>query len=334
MSPVRNTSTDRFTLMRVLVTGGAGYLGSHLVDLLCDEGHDVRVLDDLSTGRLDNLRDRLDCLEFTRGSILDADIVDREVANSELVFHLAAAVGVSKIVRDPLTSIMTNTRGTEHVFEACARRGAKVVLASTSEVYGKTAKVPMHEDDDRVLGPTNVRRWSYSTAKAVDEHLAFAYAEEGLKFAIVRYFNSYGPRIDEQGYGSVVANFIRQAFAGGPLTVHGDGLQTRCFTYADDTVRGTYLAGFVPAAEGTVINLGTTRETSIRELAELVREVSGRDVEIETVRYEAYYGPGFEDTRRRVPDNRRAKEVLGWTPTVELEDGLGRVVKWWCEVHG
>lgn len=319
--------------MRVLVTGGAGYLGSHLVDALCDEGHEVVVLDDLSTGRIDNLAHRLDQIEFTDGTVLDAELVERHVAGADLVFHLAAAVGVRHIVQDPLKSLLTNTRGTEHVFASCAERGTKVVLASTSEVYGKTQKIPMCEDDDRVLGPTSVHRWSYSTAKAVDEHLALAYAAQGLPVAIVRYFNSYGPRIDERGYGSVIANFLRQAFSGGPLTVHGDGRQTRCFTYADDTVRGTFLAGFNTAADGTVINLGSMKETSILELAHLVRDASGCDVAVETVSYESYYGQGFEDTRRRVPDSRRAKELLGWEPTVELEDGLRRVVKWWREVN-
>lgn len=319
--------------MRVLVTGGAGYLGSHLVDALCDEGHEVAVLDDLSTGRIDNLSHRLDEVEFTNGTILDAELVDRQIASADLVFHLAAAVGVRNIVADPLNSLLINTRGTENVLASCAARGTKVVLASTSEVYGKTTKFPMSEDDDRVLGPTSIHRWSYSTAKAVDEHLALAHAELGLPVAIVRYFNSYGPRIDERGYGSVIANFLRQAFAGDPLTVHGSGLQSRCFTYVDDTVRGTFLAGFTPEAEGKVINLGTSRETSILELADLVREATGLDVPVESVSYESYYGAGFEDTNRRVPDIRRAKEILDWEPTVDLEDGLRRLVKWWREAN-
>ncbi|MGH9189141.1 MAG: NAD-dependent epimerase/dehydratase family protein, partial [Acidimicrobiales bacterium] len=235
--------------MRVLVTGGAGYIGSHLVDALCDDGHEVAVLDNLSTGRIGNLSGRLDQVRFLQGSILDASLVMSEVEKSQLVFHLAAAVGVRHIVDDPLQSLLVNTQGTHNVMAACFRHWRKIVFASTSEVYGKAAKVPMREDDDRILGPTTVHRWSYATAKAIDEHLALAYAALGLPVVIVRYFNSYGPRLDERGYGSVVANFLRHSLAGSPLPVHGDGSQTRCFCYVDDTVRGTFLAGFTPGAE-------------------------------------------------------------------------------------
>ena len=319
--------------MRVLVTGGAGYIGSHLVDALCDDGHEVRVLDDMSTGRASNLEHRLDKIRLVNGSILDAELVDHEVEHAEMVFHLAAAVGVRHIVDDPLAAILTNTRGTEHVLAACFRYWRKVVVASTSEVYGKTPKVPMREGDDRVLGPTNVHRWSYSTAKAIDEHLALAYAAHRLPVVIVRYFNSYGPRIDERGYGSVVANFLRQALAGEPLTVHGDGSQSRCFTYITDTVRGTLLAGFTPEAEGLVFNLGSTREITIREMAEMIRAAVGSASEIAPTSYESYYGPGFEDTRRRVPDITRAREILAWEPEIELEDGLTRTIEWWQKTH-
>jgi UDP-glucose 4-epimerase len=319
--------------VRVLVTGGAGYIGSHLVDALCDEGHEVRVLDDLSTGKVDNVAQRLDDIHLVNGSVLDADLVDKEVEQAQLVFHLAAAVGVRHIVVDPLASILTNTRGTEHVLAACFRYWRKVLVASTSEVYGKTSKVPMQEDDDRVLGPTGVHRWSYSTAKAIDEHLAFAYAAHGLPIVVVRYFNSYGPRLDEKGYGSVVANFLRQALAGEPLTVHGDGHQSRCFTYIDDTVRGTLLAGFTPEAEGSVFNLGTMREITIREMAEMIRAAVGSSSPIQPTPYESYYGPGFEDTRRRVPDVTRAREILNWEPRVELEDGLAHTIEWWQKTH-
>jgi len=319
--------------MRVLVTGGAGYIGSHLVDALCDEGHEVRVLDNLSTGKASNLADRLDKVHLVNGSILDAPLVDQEVEQAQMVFHLAASVGVRHIVDDPLSSILVNTRGTEHVLSACFKFWRKVLVASTSEVYGKTAKVPMQEDDDRVLGPTTVDRWSYSTAKAIDEHLAFAYAANRLPVVIVRYFNSYGPRLDERGYGSVVANFLRQALSGDPITVHGDGGQSRCFTYVDDTVRGTMLAAFTPEAEGRVFNLGATRETTIRELAEMIKDAVGSNAPIQPTSYESYYGPGFEDTRRRVPDATRAREILDWTPEVKLEDGLARTIEWWQKTH-
>lgn len=319
--------------MRVLVTGGAGYIGSHLVDALLEERHEVRVIDNLTTGKVANLEHCLDQISLVNGSILEADLVESEVADAQLVFHLAAAVGVRHIVDDPLGSLLTNTRGTEHVLAACHRHWRKVVVASTSEVYGKTSKVPMSEDDDRVLGPTTVHRWSYSTAKAIDEHLAFAYAAHELPIVIVRYFNSYGPRLDERGYGSVVANFLRQALAGEALTVHGDGAQSRCFTYIDDTVRGTLLAGLTPEAEGMVFNLGSTRETTIRELAELIREAVGSSSEIVNTSYESYYGPGFEDTRRRIPDVTRAREILNWEPAVSLEDGLARTIDWWEKTH-
>jgi UDP-glucose 4-epimerase len=316
-------------LTRVLVTGGAGFIGSHLVEFLVDRGHEVTVLDALTTGKVDNLRDVADQTRLIRGSILDAELVDRCVARAELVFHLAAAVGVSHIVDDPLGSMIVNARGTEIVLAACLRRDRRVLLASTSEVYGHSTKVPMHEDDDRVLGPTSLHRWSYSTAKALDEHLAFAMAARGLRVSIVRYFNSYGPRLDPAGYGSVIANFLRQATQGEPITVHGDGAQTRCFTYVTDTVRGTARAGFSDAALGTVVNLGSTQETSMLELAQMVRDYVGSASEIRLTTYESYYGPGFADTRRRVPDVQRAREVLGWEPTVSLDEGLGLTYEWW-----
>lgn len=315
----------------VLVTGGAGFIGSHLVDRLRADGYEVTVLDDFSTGRRANLADREadDGVRVVEGSILDPKIVDELVTAHPLVFHLAAAVGVQNILADPIRSMLTNVRGTEHVFDAAMRSGSRVLLASTSEVYGKNPAVPFTETADRVLGPTSVQRWSYSTGKALDEHLALAYAERGLKVSIVRYFNSYGPRLDERGYGSVVARFIGQALAGRPLTVHGDGGQTRCFTFVTDTVDGTLRAGTQVASLGRVYNIGVDREITLRELAELIVRLTASSSKIELVPYEtAYPSSAFEDPRRRVPDIGRARTELGFAPSVTLEDGLARTIAW------
>ena len=317
--------------VRSLVTGGAGFIGSHLVDALVAEGAEVTVLDNLTTGRAANLDPHV---RLVPGSILDADLVDREIDAADEVFHLAAAVGVRYILDDPVGSLRTNIRGTENVLESCAQRGTPVLIASTSEVYGKSPCVPWREDDDRVLGSTSVPRWSYATAKAIDEHLGLAYAAAGLPVAIVRYFNSYGPRLDEKGYGSVVAKFMGQALSGQPLTVHGDGTQTRCFTYVADTVRGTLLAARSPSGRGNVFNLGTEQETTVRQLADLIIEVTGSASGVQPVTYESAYGGRFEDAPRRQPDTTRARTVLGWQPTVELRDGLDRTFTWWKATHG
>ena len=320
--------------MRILVTGGAGYIGSHLVDLLLRGDHEVSVIDNLSTGAIDNLAPMLDRIRFLNGSILDATLVSAEVERAQLVFHLAAAVGVRHIVDRPLDSIRVNTRGTEIVLECCFRYWRRALVASTSEVYGKTTTVPMSEDDDRVLGSTKVHRWAYSTSKALDEHLAFAYAALGLPISVVRYFNSYGPRLDSRGYGSVVASFIGKALAGEPILIHGDGSQTRSFTYIDDTTRGTFLAATSDAALGTVFNIGNPVETSILTLAERIRSLVGSSSEIRFVTYEDQFGPRFEDTDRRVPNVSRAKELLGWEPTIGLDDGLARTLEWWKTKRG
>jgi nucleoside-diphosphate-sugar epimerase len=314
----------------VLVTGGAGFVGSHLVDRLLDMGRAVTVLDNFTTGSERNLAGRNEHpgLRVVRGSVLDADVVDALVAQHPLVFHLAAAVGVGNIVADPLGGITTNVHGTENVFAAASRHDSRVLLASTSEVYGRSDKVPFREDGDRVLGPTSVHRWSYATAKALDEHIAFAYADRGVNISIVRYFNSYGPRIDERGYGSVIARFAAQALAGRPITVHGDGKQTRCFTFVSDTVDGTIRAGTMAEAIGGVFNIGSDREISILELARMIKSTLASPSEIVLEPYEAHYPKGFEDTRRRVPDVSKAKSDLGYVAQVPLDAGLGRTLDW------
>jgi len=314
--------------MRILVTGGAGFIGSHLVDRLLADGHQVTVLDNLSTGReanLAHLAARSD-LHFERGSVLEEPLVAALVSRADLVFHLAAAVGVGHVVRDPLWTLLTNTQGTELVLKHAAGRGVRLVFASSSEVYGISETLPFREDGPRVLGPTWIHRWGYSTSKALDEHLCFAYTDHGLPMSIVRYFNVYGPRLDPAGYGSVMARFLSQALAGEPLTVHGDGQQTRCFTYVSEAVDATVRAGTLPQALGQVYNVGSSFEIAIGDLAGLVRTVTGSRSEIVHLPYDQAYGPGFADTRRRVPDTTKAWHDLGWRATINLDAGLASLV--------
>ena len=320
--------------MRNLVTGGAGFIGSHLVDALLARGDEVCVLDNLSTGRTENIVHHLSDPKFTliTRSILEREVVAEAVEACDAVYHLAAAVGVKYIVTDPLRGIVTNVQGTENVLAAACAHRRKVVLASSSEVYGKSTNVPLREDDDRVLGPTTVNRWSYACCKAIDEHLALAYAAKGLPVVVLRFFNAYGPRIHPNGYGSVVAQFIRQALNGEPLTIHGDGQQTRCFTYVADTVRGVLAAGNTPEANGRVFNVGSTSEVTILALAHLIKALAGSSSEVTRVPHEDYYGRSYEDTRRRVPDNTRMGEILGVRPVVPLEEGL-RLTVAWCREH-
>ena len=319
--------------MRILVTGGAGYIGSHLVDRLVQLNHDVTVIDDLSTGNLTNLQAVHSDIRFVEATILDADIVDTLVAGADVVFHLAAAVGVGHIIEQPLRSLVINTKGAENVITACVKHDRKLLLASTSEIYGKTAKMPMSEDDDRVLGSTTIARWGYSTAKAIDEHLALAHAQHGLRMSIVRYFNSYGPRLDPRGYGSVVANLMRQAIDNEPLTVHGDGSQTRCFTYVDDTVEGTLRAALDLRGEGQIFNVGNDHETSIIDLATTIIAMTGSSSAVQHISYEQRFGKGFEDTKRRIPDVQRARTVLDFNAGISLQDGLQRTLAWWRATH-
>ena len=315
--------------MRILVTGGAGYIGSHLVDRLVHLNHEVTVIDDLSTGNLTNLQAVHSDIRFVEATILDADIVDTLVGDADVVFHLAAAVGVGHIIEQPLRSLVINTKGAENVITACVKHDRKLLLASTSEIYGKTAKMPMSEDDDRVLGSTTIARWGYSTAKAIDEHLALAHAQHGLRMSIVRYFNSYGPRLDPRGYGSVVANLMRQAIDNEPLTVHGDGSQTRCFTYVDDTVEGTLRAALDLRGEGQIFNVGNDHETSIIDLATAIIAMTGSSSAVQHISYEQRFGKGFEDTKRRIPDVQRARTVLDFNAGISLQDGLQRTLAWW-----
>jgi UDP-glucose 4-epimerase len=322
--------------MRILVTGGAGFIGSNLVDALMERDHEVTVLDNLSVGKVPNIEHHLesDRFHFVNGSILDTGTLERLVRQADQIYHLAAVVGVKYVVEDPLHAIITNVRGTENVLELAFKYWARTVVASSSEIYGKSTQVPLGEESDRLLGPTTVNRWSYSDAKAIDEYFALAYAQKGLPVSVVRYFNAYGPRLDPQGYGSVIAKFVTQALEGDPLTVYDNGRQTRCFTWVGDAVEGTLRAAASRQAAGQVFNIGSNRETSINELAELVLKLTGSDSEIIYMPYAAAYGAGFEETRRRVPDVSRAREDLGFDAQTGLEEGLRRTLAWFEQAGG
>ncbi len=319
--------------MRILVTGGAGFIGSNLVDVLMAQGHEVTVLDNLSVGKVASIDHHLesDHFHFVNDSILNLSTLERLVRQSDLIYHLAAVVGVKYVVKDPLNAIVTNVRGTENVLEMAFKYWVRTIVASSSEVYGKSTAVPLQEDDDRLLGPTSVGRWSYSDTKAIDEYFALAYARKGLPVSAVRYFNAYGPRLDPRGYGSVIARFLTQALQGEPLTAYEDGTQTRCFTFVDDTVRGTILAATAREAVGQVFNIGSNRETTVNQLAQLILHLTGSASEIVHLPASAAYGARFEETRRRVPDIQRARDVLGFTAQTPLEEGLRKTLDWFEE---
>jgi UDP-glucose 4-epimerase len=316
------------TAMRALVTGGAGFIGSHLADLLLEQGHSVIALDNLSTGRHQNIEHllRRTDFEFVLGSILNADLVDDCVSRSDVVFHLAAAVGVELIVERPLESLATNIRGSEIVFEKAHKHGAKVLVTSTSEIYGKNTSDRLGEEDDRILGSPLKSRWSYSEAKAIEEILAYTYyRQKGLPTFIVRLFNTVGPR-QTGHYGMVIPRFVSQAVRGEAVTVYGDGSQTRCFCYVGDVVRALVALVEHPEAVGRVFNIGGQGEVSMEELAQRVIERAGSDSKIRFVPYAEAYEEGFEDMQRRVPDTTRARELIGFSPTAGLDEIIDMVI--------
>jgi UDP-glucose 4-epimerase len=322
--------------MKVLITGGAGFIGSHLADGLLHEGAAVTVLDNLSTGYRTNVEHNLGSarFHFVEGDILDKEVMEPLIQQHDLVCHLAAIVGVRRVLADPLQSIVQSIGGTEIVLALARRYDRRVLFASSSEVYGKSARIPFAEDDDRLLGSTRFARWSYATAKALDEHLCLAYYAQGLPVSIVRYFNAYGPRMDAKGYASDVATFIGQALADQPLTIHHDGQQTRCFTYVTDTVRGTILAATRHEALGEVFNIGSQREISVLELARLVRQLTGSATEPVFVPYSEAFGASFEAVPRRVPDTSKAARLLGFRAVVPLEQGLRETIAWFQSCSG
>ncbi len=312
----------------ILITGGAGFIGSHLCELLVHNGHQVVAIDDLSTGRLENIQHLLPIpsFHFVRETITNSQVLDRLTSEADILVHLAAVVGVKLIVEDPVNTIATNIMGTEAVLTTANRYHCKVMLASTSEVYGKGYKVPFNEEDDCLIGPTSHSRWSYATSKAIDEFLGLAYYHQfGLPVVVMRFFNTVGPRQTGR-YGMVLPRFVRQALAGEPITIYGDGEQSRCFGDVADVIDAVVKLAYQPAAIGQVFNIGSTEEVTIRELAERVIAATGSQSKIVYVPYEEAYAPGFEDMRRRVPDLSKIHELIGYEPRNSLDDTLRRVI--------
>lgn len=314
--------------MKAFITGGAGFIGSHLAERLIADGHRVMVLDDLSTGAMDNIEHLVDHDQFDYriGSVHDRPLVGELVDRCDVTFHLAAAVGVRLIVEQPVHTIETNVHGTEVVLEAVARKGKKIVIASSSEVYGKGIKVPFAEDDDLTLGPTTHSRWAYACSKALDEWLALAYArEKKVPVIIARFFNTVGPRQTGR-YGMVIPTLAAQALRGDSITVYGTGEQSRCFAHVHDVVEALLRLIALPEAVGQVFNVGSDREISIKDLAGMIRDAAESQSPIVTVPYEEAYAEGFEDMQRRVPDVSKLARVTGYRPSTSLEQIIKDVV--------
>ncbi len=319
--------------MRALITGGAGFVGSHLAEHLLDQGHDVLVLDDLSTGSIENiahLKGRAG-FDYTIDTVSNGPLVAELIDRSDVVFHLAAAVGVKLIVEQPVRTIETNVHGTEVVLKHASKKKKLVFIASTSEVYGKSTDVPFREDADLVLGATAKHRWAYACSKLIDEFLALAYwKERKLPVVVVRLFNTVGPRQTGQ-YGMVLPTFVRQALAGEPITVFGDGTQSRSFTYVGDVVDALAKLANETRAVGQVFNIGSTEEIAIGDLAERVRTLTGSRSAIRFVPYDEAYEAGFEDMPRRVPDISKIRALVGYEPRVQLDEILTRVIEYFQE---
>jgi UDP-glucose 4-epimerase len=314
--------------MRVMITGGAGFLGSHLAEAFIARGDEVFVLD---TGTISKVRHLLTKrgFHYIHDTIFNLELLDSLAARADLIYHLAAVVGVEHYVGDPYETLNVNVNGTQNVLKAAYKYNRKVVFSSTSEVYGRNPKVPWKEEDDRVLGATTIDRWCYSTSKAVGEHFCFAYHKLGLPVTVVRYFNVYGPRLDKVDVGRLFTIFMGQLLRGADLTVIGDGRQTRCFTYVTDAVAATVAAGLIAEADGQVINIGVDVETSVLDFAKLMLELYGPTrSQIKFVSQAEVYGNSYEDIPRRVPDNKRMRTILGIEPRMNLREGARLAMEW------
>lgn len=317
--------------MKILITGGAGFIGSHLAEKLLKEGHEVRIVDNLSTGRLDNIESLKGngSFRYKIGSILNRELLEKMMEGVDQVYHLAAAVGVKYIIENPLLSLKTNIVGTDNVLELANKYKAKVLITSTSEIYGKNEKVPFSEEDDRILGSTHISRWGYSDSKAIDEFMALAYfREKRLPVVIVRLFNTVGPRQMGQ-YGMVLPKFIKSALLDQPLVVYGSGKQTRCFADVSDVVGALIKLMNTPKCEGEIFNIGTTESISIEDLAKKVREMCKSKSRIEYMSYEDAFEEGFEDMMNRMPSLNKAKEYIGYEPRLKLDAIINRMIEYY-----
>ncbi|MCK4654860.1 MAG: GDP-mannose 4,6-dehydratase [Candidatus Cloacimonetes bacterium] len=316
--------------MKILITGGAGFIGSHLVEKLLEEGNEISVIDNLSTGKYSNIIHLIKDpnFKYTLDSILNREILKKLIKECNQVYHMAAAVGVKYIIDNPLLSLRTNIVGTENVLEFANKYKKKVLLASTSEIYGKSNKMPFEEEDDRLLGSTHITRWSYSASKAIDEFLALAYyREKKLPIVIVRCFNTVGPRQIGQ-YGMVIPKFVRNALLNHPITVYGDGKQSRCFCDVDDVTDGMIKLMNCKKAEGGIFNIGTDKDITIEELAQKIKKMTNSRSKIEYIKYEDAYEEGFEDMRSRKPDLSKIKKFIEYKPKYDLDQVLEKIINY------
>lgn len=316
--------------MRILITGVAGFIGAHLAEKLLKEGNEVYGLDIMLRGNKNNIGEfeSHKNFNFFESSILEEAALEILIKKCDLVYHLAAAVGVENIIGDILKVISINVDGTKNVASLAFKYKKKVIFTSTSEIYGKSPNVPFKEDDDRLLGPTSVDRWVYSSTKALGEYMLIGYHRQGLPMSIVRFFNAYGPKLDIEGSGRVMSRFIVQALSNKQITVIGDGKQTRCFTYVEDVIKGLVKCAVLKEAEGQIFNIGDSKEITILELAKIIKKVTGSKSEIVHIQPEEIYGSGYEDISRRLPDVSKAEKILDFKAKIGIEEGIEKTIEW------
>jgi len=310
--------------MNILVTGGAGFMGSHLAEAWLEKGTEVTVIDNLSTGKIENIAplEKNEKFHFIKGSIKDKEIIEKLVKKADIIYHLAAVVGVKLVVQKPIETIETNIEGTSIILNLANKYKKRIIIASSSEIYGKNEEIPLKESSDRLMGPTYISRWCYACSKAIDEFLALAYHEKyGLPVTIIRFFNTVGPRQTEH-YGMVIPTFIKQALSNKPITIYGNGEQTRCFAYVKDVVKCLIGLTEKKEAEGEIFNIGSEEEINIKELAEKIKEMTKSKSELKYTPYEEVFKTSFEDIKRRVPDTSKLKKILGFAPEKKIDETL------------